>query len=131
MSPALSSIKIKCPYPTPTPDNLASADNLKWHQLDSLCMIISNIIFSNLQKAYDKNNDLFSEKARETRDRYFNIVCSRTYSRIRASKMHRGKMEGNVLFGRTNSHFIAFLVASDDGITIVTADTNLGNILET
>ena len=30
-----------------------------------------------------------------------------------------------------NSHFIAFLVASDDGITIVTAETNLGNILET
>ena len=29
------------------------------------------------------------------------------------------------------SHFIAFLVASDDGITIVTAETNLGNILET
>ena len=31
-------------------------------------MIIFNI-FSNLQ--YDKNNDLFSEKARATRDRYF------------------------------------------------------------
>ena len=56
-------------------------------------MIISNI-FSNLQ--YEKNNDLFNEKARATRDRYFNIVCSRTYSRMRASKMHRAKMEEQV-----------------------------------
>ena len=52
---------------TPTHDNLASADKVKWHQLDSLGMIISNI-FSNLQ--CDKNNDLFSEKERATREKY-------------------------------------------------------------
>ena len=35
------------------------------------------------------------------------------------------------MFGGKNSHFVAFLVASDDAIIIVTAETNLGNILET
>ena len=47
------------------------------------------------------------------------------------SMMHRGKMEEQILFCGENSHFVAFLVASDDAITIVTAETNLGNILET
>ena len=41
------------------------------------------------------------------------------------------KMEEQVLFCRQKSHFIAFLVPSDDGITIVTAENNLGNILDT
>ena len=93
---------------TPTYDNLASADKVKWHQLDSLCMIISNI-FINLQ--CDKNNDLFSEKERATRDRYFNIVCSSTYSRrlnALASKMHRSNMAGKVLSCQKNSHFKHF-----------------------
>ena len=131
MSPNIVSVSDLSALLTPTYDNLASANKVKWHQLDSLCMIISNI-FSNLQ--CDKNNDLFSEKERATRDRYFNIVCSSTYSRTLnalASKMHRSKMVEQVLFWWKNSHFVAFLVASDDGITIVTAETNLGNILET
>ena len=53
---------------TPTYDNLTSADEVKWHQFDSLYIIIPNI-FSNLH--CDKNNDLFSN------DRYFTIVCHR------------------------------------------------------
>ena len=40
-------------------------------------------------------------------------------------------MEGNILLCRKKSHFIAFLVLLDGGITISTAVTNLGNILET
>ena len=44
----------------------------------------------------------------------------------------RGGQDGRTSYVvRKNSHFVAFLVASDDAIKIVTADTNLGNILET
>ena len=38
-------------------------------------------------------------------------------------------MEGKTILFRKKSHFIAFLVLLDGGITISTAETNLGNIL--
>ena len=75
---------------------------------------------------------------------YFNIVCSSAYEKARATIVTLHRLIDYVLpnvtafqDGRKNfvllkkSHCIGFLVPSDDGITIATAGTNLGTILET
>ena len=89
---------------TPTYDNLTSADEVKLHQLGSLHIIIPNI-FSNLH--CDINNYLFSEYGTDTKKRDQRSFASFAIDYVLCEHF---KMEGKVLFGRKNSHFIAFLV---------------------
>ena len=78
---------------------------------------------------------------------YFNIVCSSAYENARATIVSLITSVDRVWYVLSNVtafqdgrkkfvllkklHCVGFLVPSDDGITIVTAGTNLGTILET